>query len=81
MKATFTQDSINANGNSFDVFQGPLAECISLAKEMFKENYNTHIDPYVRDLGVVNIDDSEYRLHESYIDSGSDDYFYFAVRN
>lgn len=75
-----TQDSIRAKGNSFDVFEGALHVCVAEAKEVFKNNYNTHIEPYVRDLGGVKIDGVEYRLYESYIDSGSDDYYYFSVR-
>lgn len=75
-----TQDSIHANGNSFDVFEGALSVCIAEAKEVFKNSYNTHIEPYVRDLGTAEIDGVEYKLYESYIDSGSDDYYYFSVR-
>lgn len=76
-----TQDSIRANGNSFDVYVGSFIECINEATQFFKNTYNTDMQPFVRDLGKVTIEGIEYHMYESYWDSGSDDYYYFSVRN
>jgi hypothetical protein len=75
-----TQNSIHAKGISFDVLDGTTVECINEAKLFFQENFNTPIEPTVKSLGEVTIEEVEYNLYECYVDSGSDDYYYFSVK-
>ena len=72
--------SINANGNSYDVYQieANIYYNQNMA-EMFKEHFNTNLEPTVRFLKKVQIDDIEYNLFDVFADSGSEDYLYFAT--
>jgi hypothetical protein len=75
-----TESSIHALNKSFDVYEGHLHEVISIVKEELKDTYNTNLEPFIRPLKSITIQEITYKLFESYFDSASEDYFYFAVK-
>ena len=61
------------------------ADLINSANEI-KSLYAEHFNIYehlvsVNRIGIINIDDANYEIYESYYDSGSNDYLYFAVKS
>lgn len=75
-----TEDSIHANGKSNDVWSGNLASVIRQVEVKMMEDYNMSFEPKINVLNNVELDGVLYTLCEAYFDSGSDDYYYFAVK-
>lgn len=58
-----------------------IIDSASEIKSLFSKNYNVSSDMVsVNKIGISNIDGVSYEVYESYVDSGSDDYMYFAVK-
>jgi len=65
-----------SHNGSADIIDTPLE-----IKVMFAKKYNVFPEMVsVNRIGVANIEDINYEVYESYVDSGSDDYLYFAVK-
>jgi hypothetical protein len=74
-----TNESIFSNGVSYDVFNGTMASAFRIVEAEMQEKFNTSEEPTVKAIRNVEIEGIMYSLCEAYFDSGSEDYYYFAV--
>jgi hypothetical protein len=78
-------ESIHFNIQGRHELHNGSADIINSASEiksLFAKEYNVSSNMvFVNKIGISNIDGNLFEVYESYVDSGSDDYMYFAIKS